>query len=155
VDKHNFTPQEDAKLLEVVGRCERLDWREVAEQMESRSPRQCRERWKNYLDPELQNGLWTFQDDALLEEKFREYGGRWIAITACFPGHSRNNVVNHWMARQRKRAHRNPPAHRTTKAPGPNPVAVGQAAQEMPETLLRFQDQGDPNLTHRPDDLFA
>jgi hypothetical protein len=154
VDKRKFTPEEDAKLLKVVGRCGSLDWLKVAEQMGFRDSRQCRERWTNYLSPDLKNGPWTFQEDAVLDVKFTQYGPRWSTITESFPGRSRNNVKNHWMARHRKTAQSNRPADLSTRAPGPDPVAVDQASQELAATLLRFQDKDDPNWARGLSDLF-
>jgi hypothetical protein len=154
VDKRKFTAEEDAKLLEVVRRYGSQDWFEVADHVLTRNPRQCRERWKNYINPDLQNGIWTFEEDDLLDEKFTEYGPQWIRITEFFPGRSRNNVKNHWMAKHRKTARRSRRADPSTSAPGPDPVAAEQAAQEMAATLLRFQDQEDPDCARWLSDLF-
>jgi hypothetical protein len=35
--------------------------------MPNRTPRQCKERWRNYLDPQINNGEWMADDDQKLK----------------------------------------------------------------------------------------
>jgi hypothetical protein len=61
-----------------------------------RSDRQCRERWKNYLAPGLNQGPWTKAEDRLLVEKFRQFGPKWAQIILSFPHRSNIDVKNRW-----------------------------------------------------------
>jgi hypothetical protein len=72
--------------------------------MQTRNPRQCRERFKNYLDPELNREPWTEEEDSLLEEKYREFGAKWNKIGQFFLNRSDNSLRNRWMMIDRRRA---------------------------------------------------
>jgi hypothetical protein len=66
--KRKFTPAEDARLRDVVDRMGTKDWGAIAAQMCPRNPRQCRERWNNYINPRLANTEWTTAEEELLEK---------------------------------------------------------------------------------------
>jgi hypothetical protein len=105
--KIKFTPQEDEMLRELVGRFGATDWRRVASHLSTRNSRQCRERWKNYLDPLVAHSQeWTDDDDALLESVFADVGSRWTTLASYFPGRSTNSVKNRWIALQRRKRRR-------------------------------------------------
>jgi hypothetical protein len=97
VHKAKFSHSEDIKLLELVAAHGKRDWLAIARQMPNRSVRQCRERWCNYLAPGVANGPWSSEEDALLLEKFLEFGPKWKAMTAFFPGRTDINIKNHYM----------------------------------------------------------
>ena len=103
--RRKFTKDEDARLKLLVQELGENAWPAVAERMVSRSSRQCRERYKNYLSDELENGPWTLEEEELLEEKYNKYSSRWTLISTFFPHRSDANVKNHWafMQIQRKR----------------------------------------------------
>ena len=79
-----FTQAEDELLRQLVIEFGENDWRNLAKRMEGRNPRQCRDRWQNYLDPKLNNGSWTPEEDRLLLEKREELGPKWKLITTFF-----------------------------------------------------------------------
>lgn len=96
--RHKFTKAEDELLKSLVEKYGEANWVAVSAQMKTRSPRQCRERYKNYLSPKIQNGPWTPEEEQLLIEKVKEYGQRWANIAAFFEPRSDVNVKNHWTA---------------------------------------------------------
>jgi hypothetical protein len=100
--KNKFTAAEDYLLLEVVDKFGCRDWAEVASHIEGRNARQCRERWNNYVNPSIAKVPWTSTEEALLEQKFREYGTKWQTIASFFPSRSKNHIKNHWLTKQRR-----------------------------------------------------
>jgi hypothetical protein len=100
--KSKFSAEEDAQLLEIVSHAGCRDWSEVAMKLSGRNPRQCRERWNNYVNPTIKTAPWTDAEEGLLESKFAELGPRWQVIAPLFQGRSRNQVKNHWMTKQRR-----------------------------------------------------
>jgi hypothetical protein len=100
--KSKFTAQEDSRLLAVVSQGYCRAWSEVALQMGGRNPRQCRERWNNYVNPAIITTPWTDAEDRMLDAKFAELGPRWQIIARFFPERSKNQVKNHWMTKQRR-----------------------------------------------------
>ncbi|OHS93757.1 hypothetical protein TRFO_11541 [Tritrichomonas foetus] len=72
----------------------RIDWNQIASHINGRTARQCRERYRNYLYPNLNNSPWSKEEDNLLEEKFVEIGPRWSSIARFFINRSEVNVKN-------------------------------------------------------------
>jgi hypothetical protein len=95
--KSKFDPDEDNRLLSVVRALGTSDWSQVAAALPGRNARQCRERWRNYVDPTLVTGNWTPAEDELLLSKFRDLGSKWDAISAFFQGRARNSIRNRFV----------------------------------------------------------
>ncbi|OHS96096.1 hypothetical protein TRFO_37767 [Tritrichomonas foetus] len=91
-----FSPQEDETLKQLVSQYGDKDWKLIARKMPNRSTRQCRERYKNYLAPEIKNGPWTREEDELLRSKYQEFGPRWSTIATFFESRSDVNIKNRW-----------------------------------------------------------
>ncbi|OHT00817.1 Myb-like DNA-binding domain containing protein [Tritrichomonas foetus] len=93
--RSRFSLEEDENLKKLVAMYETPHWNEIARYMENRTPRQCRERFNNYLRPEIKNGPWTPEDDELLLRLYNEMGPKWSLIVKSFNGRSAVNVKNH------------------------------------------------------------
>ena len=115
-------------LCELVARFGEDNWKLVSMCMRSRSVRQCRERWRNYLSPRVVNAPWTVAEDFLLESKFREFGPKWKTIAAFFPMRTDIQVKNRILLKQRQfeRIARNFPLQ------FPHPIPVPAAASQPP-----------------------
>ena len=101
--RQKFTEEEDAKLKKLVEQFGYGQWRIISQNMGTRSPRQCHERYKNYLDPSLARTPWTPEEEAFLECKVAELGPKWSRISAFFPSRSGANLKNHWASMMNKR----------------------------------------------------
>ena len=99
--KSKFTLEEDEVLTQLVMTSVVLDWNQIAAKMPNRNPRQCRERWQNYLDPHLTQNEWTEEEDKLIIQKQEELGPRWNAIARFFKGRSGNSIRNRYLMIQR------------------------------------------------------
>lgn len=64
------------QLIMLVNEFGTLNLSEIASRMEGRNQRQCRERWNNYVNPDLIPRDWTPQEDYLLELKYRTWS--WV-----------------------------------------------------------------------------
>jgi hypothetical protein len=95
--KVKFTQAEDFALTELVKKYGEADWSQIAAQMQGRNVRQCRDRWSNYLSPNVANGPWTQEENSLLIDKVQALGPRWTKISPFFPGRTEINIRNHWM----------------------------------------------------------
>ena len=94
--KRKFSPEEDEKLAFIVSQCGESNWKRIAEQMGTRNCRQCRERWKNYLCPNVCKEPWTHEEDELIVEKVNEIGTKWSTIAKFIKGRSDNTIKNRW-----------------------------------------------------------
>ena len=98
----NFSPEEDQLLSQLVLLNGEKSWKKIATLIKTKSARQCRDRWKNYLNPELVQDDFTPEEDQLLLKKFEEYGSQWQKILHFFPKRSLNNVRNRYKRLSRK-----------------------------------------------------
>jgi hypothetical protein len=124
--KARFTPQEDTILSEAVNLQGASDWGVIAGWLPGRTARQCRERWTNYVNPVLIHGTWTDTEDAVLTEKYAEFGPKWHVIKGYLKGRSKNSVRNRYFNLNRKGA--------GTTASRPTPAAPAGAAADQPPT---------------------
>jgi hypothetical protein len=91
-----FTEDEDIRLRALVSELGEANWSDISRQLGTRSARQCRERFKNYLSPNLKNEPWTDAEDKLLTEKFKDLGPKWSMMVSFFPTRSEVNLKNRW-----------------------------------------------------------
>lgn len=83
-----------SELVSVFGN-KKVDWQAIGRSM-GRTPRQCRDRYKNYLSCELERRGWTREEDELLRERVGEMGCHWARMTDYFPGRSDVSLKNRW-----------------------------------------------------------
>ena len=94
--KNKFTSQEDRDLLALVEQHGTKQWDRIADSLPGRSARQCRDRWKNYLAPNVNQMPWTREEDQRLLQLYQLVGPRWSKIGATFPGRTSVSVKNRW-----------------------------------------------------------
>jgi hypothetical protein len=106
VRRCKFTTEEDTQLTEFVKTYGNNDWFTIACLLPGRTARQCRERWNHYLSPTVSCTPFTPWEDALLAQKYAEFGPKWKAIAASFEGRTDIHVKNRWLflARRHHRA---------------------------------------------------
>ena len=100
--KVKFTPLEDKLLQVLVENSTEIDWNAIAAQFYKRNARQCRERWQNYVNPQIRNKEWKPEEDQEILMKVGLVGFHWNAIARTMNGRSGNAVRNRYMALQRQ-----------------------------------------------------
>ena len=95
--KRKFSPEEDERLTKIVSELGDSNWKRISELMGTRNYRQCRERWVNYLSPNVCRDPWTPEEDNLLVQKFKELGSQWSTISKFFKNRTDVNVKNRWV----------------------------------------------------------
>lgn len=100
--KKKFTPEEDSKLTDLVLQYGDTDWSKIASFMDGRNKRQCRERWRHYLSPNVSTEPFTEEEDKLLHYKYLEYGHKWKLIAQFFPNRTDITIKNHCLFLHRK-----------------------------------------------------
>lgn len=107
VVKGKWHIQEDEKLRGLVAKLGTDGlWNKIAEAFcFTRSPKQCRERWQNFLDPSLNTSNWTDAEDKLLLKLHTIHGSSWAQIASSFPGRTNDRVKRRvkTLLRNRKR----------------------------------------------------
>jgi hypothetical protein len=101
--KHRFTEYEDNVILQMVEELGVHEWGAISSRLGTRTPRQCRERWRHYLHQVIETSPWTVDEDTLLEEEFRKVGPKWSQIALIFRGRTEVNLKNRWTRLNRQR----------------------------------------------------
>lgn len=110
----SWTPDEDAKLIELVKKETSVPpsitasktWSRVATQLTKRTGKQCRERYLNQLKPGIRRDPWSPEEERILHNAHARIGNKWVAIANQLPGRTDNCVKNHWNSMLRKRQRR-------------------------------------------------
>lgn len=92
---------------------EKINWTKMAEYMASfyqakviptvRSGKQCRERWFNHLEKEVNKKNWTPEEEKILFEKAKIYGNKWSDIAKFLNKRTDNCIKNHYYSNLRKK----------------------------------------------------
>jgi myb proto-oncogene protein len=72
------------------------NWGQIAERIPGRTPKQCRERWKNHLDPSINKGPYTEEEDAIILEAQERMGNKWSQISQLLKGRTEDSVKIRW-----------------------------------------------------------
>lgn len=101
--KGSWTREEDELIIKFVQEKGTKDWTKLATLLPGRIGKQCRERWRNHLDPDVNRAPWTEEEDQILIEMFEKIGSKWVKIAEYLPGRSDNAIKNRWNSTLKKR----------------------------------------------------
>jgi hypothetical protein len=90
--KGAWTDEEDQivhDLVQVHG-VGKIKWSQVAEKLPGRIGKQCRERWFNHLDKQINKTEWDHEENIKLYECQVQHGNKWSAIAKMMPGRTEN-----------------------------------------------------------------
>jgi hypothetical protein len=103
-----WTPDEDARLEQLVGQHEPKNWLFIASHFPGKTDLQCLQHWRHVVNPQVKKGkgCWTKEEDEKLIELVRIHGRKWSKI-AMYMGdrvgkQCRERYVNHLDPRLKK-----------------------------------------------------
>jgi hypothetical protein len=98
-----WTPEEDVKLKDSVEMHGGKDWAAITALIPGRTRSQCRNRWKDGLDPKIdrtngRTGKWAKDEDIVLKDAVQTHGGKnWAAIAELVSGRTTSQCSTRWM----------------------------------------------------------
>lgn len=91
-----WTPEEDDKLRDAVGRHGERNWKSIAEEVPGRNHTQCLQRWTKVLAPGLVKGHWRPEEDDLLKELVAEGRKNWGQVATRISGRTSKQCRERW-----------------------------------------------------------
>ncbi len=80
-----WSSEEDQLLLQGFEQFGK-QWAKICELIPGRTNIQCRNRWKDVLDPSIRNDPWSQEEEMILEDAYSQFGNRWAKIALMLPG---------------------------------------------------------------------
>ena len=91
-----FTKEEDEIILQHVKETKSPHWADVASQLQRRSVRQCRKRYKELKAKAITSRPWNSDEDNLLLQKVKENGRKWKKISSFFVERTPDDLKNRY-----------------------------------------------------------
>lgn len=101
-------------------------------------------RWHNHLDPNINKGPWTEEEDDLLISKHSELGNKWAEIAKYMEGRTDNMIKNRWNSTIRRRVYGTSTRKSKTKTSkskrtGNKENSIKNSLKPSPENHKNFQ----------------
>lgn len=150
--KGAWTAEEDQLIINWVTENGPKNWSSLASTLHGRLGKQCRERWVNSLDPNVDHKPWTKEEDDILIKQHELWGNKWAKIALLLKGRTDNSVKNRWNSSLKRKLERmqkgeNPVQKRGRKPKRPSaPFAI----EEIPKPEITEIGITLPNVLHPP-----
>ena len=91
-----WTQQEDDLLRELAKHSDQK-WTDIAKMFPTKTPHQVHDRWEKVLNPQLQKGSWTGEEDEIIVNWVKEHGAKgWGSLAEKLPGRISKQCRERW-----------------------------------------------------------
>ncbi|AEE76048.1 myb domain protein 4r1 [Arabidopsis thaliana] len=94
--KGTWSLEEDKRVKVAVTLFGSQNWHKISQFVPGRTQTQCRERWLNCLDPKVNRGKWTEEEDEKLREAIAEHGYSWSKVATNLSCRTDNQCLRRW-----------------------------------------------------------
>ena len=100
--------------------------------MPGRSTKQCKEHWRNALDPTVKKSSWSGAEDQSLLEAHQQVGNKWSKIARLLPGRTQLQIRDRWrfLCGSRKVSNQSPRRSSVTFAESPTDKAASMPRKD-------------------------
>ncbi|OHT01544.1 hypothetical protein TRFO_31572 [Tritrichomonas foetus] len=100
--KTKFTAIEDDIIIRFVHESGAHTWGRIAPLLPGRTPRQVRERWVNYLSPDVRHEPFSEEEDKMILDLVGKFGKRWSCISHSFNQRTDVAIKNRYILLKRR-----------------------------------------------------
>ncbi|KAK8836295.1 Myb- protein A [Tritrichomonas musculus] len=90
-----WTNDENEKIVNHVKKFGPRNWKQIAAEIKTKNAQQCRDHYNDVLDPKINNGIWTKEEERILLMKYEQLGPHWAKIKAFLPGRTTGMIKNY------------------------------------------------------------
>ena len=97
IKKGRWSVEEDHKIKDLVA-LYNFNWAKVSKLIDNRTPKQIRDRFINYLDPNLNSNPFTISENNKIINFVRENGKQWVKLSKLIIGKSPLSIKNKYFS---------------------------------------------------------
>eukprot|EP00210_Caulerpa_lentillifera_P008848 g8442.t1 len=118
IRRPKWSPEEDAQLVRLVEQHGVGNWAAIARDLKStnnRDKKAVRSRWVYQLDPNVNKGPFTADEENVIFEQYEKVGAHWAEIAKALPGRTDGAIKNYWNGHLVKKLPYRKPAIKTKR----------------------------------------